>query len=177
MGDPKRHRKKYETPRNPWEEDVLVEELRLIGNFGLRNKKELWKHQTELTRYRNIARSLLSMPIEERMKLESELIQKLYKLGLLEKEATVEEALDLKVEDLLARRLQTIVTKTGLSKTIYQARQFISHGHIFVNSRRITSPSYLVSRDQESSISYSSDSPFIDKEHPIKRNSFEKRGG
>lgn len=176
MGDPKRNRKKYATPRDPWEEDVLAEELRLIGSYGLRNKRELWKHQTELTKYRNIARSLLSMPEEERMKLESELIQKLYKLGLLEKEATVEDALDLKVEDLLERRLQTVVAKTGLSKTIHQARQFISHGHIFVDGRRITSPSYLVHREQESTTSYSPDSSFTSNDHPFRKTSTQKRG-
>ena len=169
MGDPKRNRKKYATPHDPWEEDVLAEELRLIGSYGLRNKRELWKHQTELTKYRNIARSLLSMPEEERMKLESELIQKLYKLGLLEKEATVEDALDLKVEDLLERRLQTVVGKMGLSKTIHQARQFISHGHIFVGGRRITSPSYLVHREQESTTSYSPDSSFTSNDHPFRK--------
>lgn len=169
MGDPKRHRKKYETPRNPWEEDVLKEELRLIGSYGLRNKRELWRHQTELTRYRNIARSLLSMPEEKRAKLESELLQKLHRLGLIGKEATVEDALDLKVEDLLERRLQTIVAKIGLSKTIHQARQLISHGHIFLNGKRITSPSYLVLKDQESNISYSPDSPLIIGDHPLRR--------
>ena len=52
MGDPKRPRKKYETPRNPWREDRLREELVLVGEYGLRNKRELWRAASILRRYR-----------------------------------------------------------------------------------------------------------------------------
>jgi len=169
LGDPKRRRKKYETPRHPWEEDVLAEELKLVGLYGLRNKRELWRHKTMLSKYRHIARSLLGMPEEKRLKLQSELISKLHKLGLVDKEASIEDVLDLKVEDILERRLQTMVARLGLAKTVYQARHFITHGHIFVGDKKITSPGYLVLRGEESKISFSPDSPLSDVNHPIRK--------
>jgi small subunit ribosomal protein S4 len=169
MGDPKRQRKKFETPRHPWRADVLGEELKLLGLFGLRNKRELWKHETQLTKYRDIARSLLAMPPEKRSKLESELLTKLFNLGLIEEEASIENVLDLVVQDILERRLQTQVSRLGLAKSLYQSRQLITHGHISMVDRKITSPSYLVKRGTESQINFSTDSPLSEAEHPIRK--------
>ena len=59
MGDPKRTRKSYVTPRHPWRRDQLEVELHLIGDFGLRNKRELWRYKTMLSEVRGIARSML----------------------------------------------------------------------------------------------------------------------
>ncbi|WP_309492483.1 30S ribosomal protein S4 [Candidatus Hecatella orcuttiae] len=169
MGDPKKPRRRYESPRQPWQADVLAEELKLLGLFGLRNKRELWKHKTELTKYRNIARSLLGMPPEKRAKMEEELLSKLYKLGLIEKGGTVEDVLDLVVENILERRLQTVVFRQGLAKSLHQARQFITHGHIQVGEKKVTAPSYMVRRDEEGQLSFSPDSPFREEEHPVRK--------
>jgi len=169
MGDPKRQRKKFDTPRHPWRSDVLAGELKLLGQFGLRNKRELWKHETHLTKYRDIAGSLLAMPPEKRAKLESELLTKLFNLGLVEEGATVESVLDLVVQDILERRLQTQVSRVGLAKSLYQSRQLITHGHISVGDRKLTSPSYLVKRGDESKITLSPDSPLNKVEHPVRK--------
>jgi small subunit ribosomal protein S4 len=45
---------------------------------------------------------------------------------------------------LLERRLDVVVYRTNVVQTMYQARQFVSHGHVLVNGRRVTIPSYLV---------------------------------
>mgnify|MGYP001773173473 CR=1 FL=1 len=77
---------------------------------------------------------------------------KLYKLGLLNEGATLDDVLGLTVKDILNRRLQTIVYKKGLANTPKQARQFIVHGHVKINGRKIIYPSYLVNRDEEDKI-------------------------
>ena len=84
MGDPKKQRKKYDTPRFRWRKDILQEELKLLGQFGLRNKHELWRHKTTLSKTRSIARSLIGRAPEERVKMENELLTKLKKLGILQ---------------------------------------------------------------------------------------------
>lgn len=152
MGDPKRHRKKYETPKQPWRTDRLLEELKLIGEYGLRNKRELWRAESILRKYRKIARSLFVLSEEDRRRKESVLIQTLYRMGILPEDATADDVLRLTVRDILERRLQTVVFRLGLAKTIYQARQLITHRHISVNGRVISAPSYLVKRGEEESI-------------------------
>jgi small subunit ribosomal protein S4 len=168
MGDPKKPKKKYETPRFPWRSDILQSELMLLGQYGLRNKRELWRHKTMLSNFRSTARSLISMPIEKRAKLEAELLGRLKRLGFLPENAVLDNVLDMTVEDILERRLQTIVFRKGLAKTPNQARQLIVHGHIAVNGRVIYSPSYIVSREEENSVTYSSTSPFSNPEHPLR---------
>jgi len=160
VGDPRKPRKTWEGPRHPWRKEILMEELKLMGEYGLRNKRELWKAKTIIRKIRHRARALLATPKEVREKLEKALIQRLYKMGLVNESATLEDVLGLRVEDLLERRLQTIVYRKGLAKTIHQARQLIVHGHIAIGGRRITSPGYIVSRDEEELVDYAPTSPF-----------------
>ena len=101
MGDPKKQRKKYDTPRFPWRTDTLQMELKLLGQYGLRNKRELWRHKTMLSKFRGIARSLLGMPLSQRRTLEAQLLSRLQRLGILSKKAVLDEVLDLTLEDIL----------------------------------------------------------------------------
>jgi small subunit ribosomal protein S4 len=168
LGDPKRQRKKYETPRFLWRKDTLQEELKLLGQYGLRNKHELWRHETSLSKYRGIARSLIGKTPEERAKMENELLMKLKKIGVLQETAALDNVLDLAIEDMLERRLQTLVFRKGLAKTSYQARQLITHGHIVIGNRRITIPSYIVSREEEAQLTYSAQSTLVNPNHPTR---------
>jgi len=168
MGDPKKQRKKYDTPRFPWRTDTLQMELNLLGQYGLRNKRELWRHKTMLSKFRGIARSLLGMPMSQRRKLEAQLVSRLQRLGILSKKAVLDEVLDLTLEDILERRLQTLVFRKALAKSVYQARQLITHGHIAIEGKRFSSPSYLVLRDEEPKLAYASTSPLSTVDHPLR---------
>jgi small subunit ribosomal protein S4 len=168
MGDPKKQRRKYDTPRFPWRKDILQEELKLLGTFGLRNKHELWRSETLLSRYRGIARSLIGRSEEKRVKMENELLTRLKKLGILQETAVLDNVLDLSIEDILERRLQTIVFRKNLTRTIYQSRQLITHGHIIVGNKRVTVPGYIVSREEEQTITYDPQSALSKEAHPLR---------
>jgi small subunit ribosomal protein S4 len=169
MGDPKKQRKKFETPRFRWRKDILQEELKLVGQYGLRNKHELWRHKTMLSKTRGIARSLIGKTHEERTKMENELLTRLKKLGILQDTAVLDNVLDLSIEDLLERRLQTTVFRKGLSRTIFQSRQLITHGHIIIGNRRVTVPSYIVSKGEEEQVIYSPQSALANETHPLRQ--------
>ena len=169
MGDPKKQRKKFETPRFRWRKDILQEELKLIGQYGLRNKHELWRHKTMLSKTRGIARSLIGKTPEERVKMENELLTRLKKLGILSETAVLDNVLDLSIEDLLERRLQTIVFRKGLARTIFQSRQLITHGHVNIENRRVTVPSYTVSKEEEEQVMYSPQSDLVNEAHPLRQ--------
>ncbi|MBI2184556.1 MAG: 30S ribosomal protein S4 [Thaumarchaeota archaeon] len=159
MGDPKKPKKKYASPRNPWRSDQLSQELYLLGTYGLRNKRELWRAQTELSRIRTQARALLVAPTEIRSVEEKKLLESLRRTGLVGTESTLDDVLGLTVENILERRLQTLVMKKGISKSPYQARQMITHGHIEVAGRIITIPSYIVKATEDTSLRVRDDSP------------------
>jgi small subunit ribosomal protein S4 len=169
MGDPKKQRKKFETPRFRWRKDILQEELKLVGQYGLRNKHELWRHKTMLSKTRGIARSLIGKTPEERTKMENELLTRLKKLGILQDTAVLDNVLDLSIEDLLERRLQTTVFRKGLARTIFQSRQLITHGHIIIGNRRVTVPGYIVSKGEEDQVIYSPQSALAKETHPLRQ--------
>ena len=160
MGDPKKQRKKYESPKFPWSSSELSAELRLVGEYGLRNKRELRRHRYTVSKYRTLARQLLAMPDAERTQLEAQLLTKLQSIKVISDQASLDDVLDLSVTGLLDRRLQTLVFRTGLARTPQQARQLVVHGHISIGNRKITVPSYLVPRDEEAAIHYTPTSVF-----------------
>lgn len=152
MGDPRKSRKMFHRPRRIWATEQLSAELYIMGSYGLRNKRELWKAQTEMARIRNQARALLSSTAEVRVEKEKRLLNSLLRLGLVKEGATLDDILGLKVEDLLERRLQTLVMKKGGTKSPYQARQIVSHGHVSIGNRKVNIPGYIVRTDEESGI-------------------------
>ena len=160
MGDPKRPKNQFKKPRRPWTSDQLMSELQIVGTYGLRNKRELWKAQTELSRIRKQARALLALPHEVRHGKETELLKSLRRTGLAQEGAPLDDVLNLTIETLLGRRLQSLVTKKGFAKTPYQARQVVVHGHITINDRIVSIPSYMVRRDEENMISVRKDSSY-----------------
>lgn len=158
MGDPKYPRRAWRKPKRPLNYDLKMDELKTLGTFGLRTKRELWKAHTELSRVRHQARSLLALRAEDRSKKEPILMRSLARIGLVSPGATLDDVLNLKVSDLLARRLQTIVTKKFEFKTPYQARQAVVHGHMMIGERRINIPSYVVTVEEEDSIRFAAES-------------------
>lgn len=135
-----------------WTTDQLNAELYVMGSYGLRNKRELWRAQTEVARIRNQARALLALSTEARSEKEKRLLNFLNRLGLVKEDATLDDILNLKVEDLLERRLQTIIMKKSGTKSPYQARQIVSHGHVSIGNRKVNIPGYLVRTDEEPQI-------------------------
>ena len=169
MGDPKKKHKMYTTPKRPYDYDVFMEELKLLGAYGLRNKRELWRHRTKLRHIRRIAREKLSMDPLERAEDEREMIRKLHARGLVDERAALEDVLTLTIESLMGRRLQTIVHRRGMAKSLFQARQLITHGHIAIDGRKVKAPSYKVTLDDEASLDYAESSPLHASNHPLRQ--------
>ena len=168
MGDPKKKQKTYKTPKRPYDSDQLLEELRTIGAYGLRNKRELWKAHTELSHMRGRARELLSLDAEEKAARQALIINKLAKRGLVMENGRLEDVLTLSVEDLLERRIQTYIFRRGLASSLFQARQLITHGHISINGRKVTSPSYQIKVTDEETLDYAAGSPYNNPAHPLR---------
>jgi small subunit ribosomal protein S4 len=123
-----------------------------------------------LSKYRALARGLLGKTEDQRRNMENQILTKLYSMGVIQENSTLDDIFDLTIEDILERRLQTMVLRNGLAKTISQSRQFIVHGHISVGERHITVPSYIVRRNDEDIINYAKTSSFDNLDHPLRKN-------
>ena len=166
MGDPKRVRKKYETPTHPWQKDRIEEEKKLIAEYGLKNKKEIWRMQTLLKKFKDQVKALASRVDEQSRLEEKQLLNRLISFGLMNKDEPLDTILGLELKDVFERRLQTLLVRKGLARTMKQARQFITHGHILVGKKKVTFPSYIVSLQEESLIEFIPTSTLSKEDHP-----------
>lgn len=172
MGDPKFPRRSYDTPSHPWEGERIKKEAEVVREFGLKNKTEVWKAQTVLRNFRKQSRELQARLRggDAQAKIEADaLLRKCSRMGILPVTgSSLNDILMLSEGDILSRRLQSVVYDKGLSTTIKQARQMITHGHIHMNGHRVTVPGYIVTREEESSVIYNNVSPFTDEMHPMR---------
>lgn len=166
MGDPKLMRKKFATPSHPWQSSRIEEERQLVKEYGLKNKSEVWKMRTKAKNFADQAKRLTAQKTSQSKKEEGHLLARLYNLGLLQKGEGIDDLLGITIKDILERRLQTIVFKKGLARSINQARQFITHQHIALKNKIVTAPSYLVLVSEEDKVSFIPKSPLANSEHP-----------
>jgi small subunit ribosomal protein S4 len=153
LGAPKRNRSKFEKPKERWNLERIKTDNAFKDEYGLKNMKELWMVQTEVSRIRRNVRELLSGSAgSENMR--DRMLNRLKKLGLATNDTTLDSLLDLKENDLLNRRLQTVVFKKGMARTVRQARQLTVHGFIAIDGRKVNRPGYLVDLDAEKKITY-----------------------
>lgn len=165
MGDPRKIRRKYSFPSHPWQKARIEEENELLKKYGLKNKTEIWKMYSFLTDiYKNVKR-LVPLTSPQAMREKKQLQQKVIDLGLLAPSATFSDILMIKLEDVMSRRLQSVVAAKNLAHSMRQARQMVVHEHITVGGRTITMPSYLVGIQEQEQIHFSSTSPFADTNH------------
>jgi len=142
----KRKHKQYSKPKRPFDKQRIDQEAKVKKDFGLKNKKEIWRAESQIKSIREKAKNLIPASGEK----QNALFERLKKIGL--KTNSISDVLSLEKEDYLGRRLQTIVYRKKLSSTIKGARQLIVHKKIKVGNKVVDSPSYIVPLELEEKI-------------------------
>jgi len=162
----RKQRKKFEKPSHPWQKARLDEESVIVKEYGLKSKRELWKMQSKLKHFTSQVKHFATMADETAAKQRNLLLAGLASLGLLKENSNVDDVLNLGLKDILERRLQTIVFRKGLAKSIKQARQFITHNHVEIGERIVSVPSYLVKNREEPAVTIAGKSSLSRPDHP-----------
>tara|TARA_Y100000034_G_C6788559_1_gene352879 strand:+ start:369 stop:875 length:507 start_codon:yes stop_codon:yes gene_type:complete len=142
----KKEHKKYSKPKRPFNKERLEEEGEIKKEFGLKNKKEIWKSDSIVKSIKERAKKLISADEKE----QKALFARLKKIGL--NVSSIAEALSLDKKDYLKRRLQTVIRERKMVSTVKGARQLITHKKVSVDGNIINSPSYIVPVELENKI-------------------------
>jgi len=143
----KRKHKSYSRPKRPFDKPRIDEEAKIKEEFGLKNKREIWKAEAKIKLIREKAKKLISASEEDKHAF----FERLKKIGF--KVSTISDVLSLDKRDYMKRRLQTILVDKKFAHTSKSARQLITHKKVFVGEKNVSSPSYIVPTELESKIS------------------------
>ena len=174
MGHPKFARPKTQTPTHPWKAARIEEEHALKEQFGLKKvggMREIWREKSALRRHRNQAMKLIGRVDSSEghfAQEKTDLVGSLVRKGLLAEGSSIDDVLQISVEHMLARRLQSVVYYRGLAPSMRAARNMIVHGHIAIGDQRMTVPGYKILRQEEEILQYSTTSPYLDENHPFR---------
>jgi small subunit ribosomal protein S4 len=166
MGDPRKIKSKYSRPGQPWQKERIEEERVLVREYGLKNKTEIYKTRSKLKTFADLAKNLIAARGAQAEKERQQLLSRLARLGLVKAGAQLDDVLGLQLKNLLERRLQTMLVRRGLARSMNQSRQFIVHEHITVGNRAVSAPSYHVPVDEEPSIAFIPTSTLASASHP-----------
>lgn len=166
MGDPRKIKSKYSRPGHPWQKERIEEERALLKEYGLKNKTEIYRARSKLKTFSDLAKKLIAARGSQAEKEKQQLLTRLAKMGLVKQGAQLDDVLGIQLRNILERRLQTMVFRKGLARSINQARQFIVHEHITVGNRIVSSPSYHVPIEEETSIAFAPTSSLANAGHP-----------
>ena len=147
MGDIKKKRKMFDRPKKLFDKKRIDEENVLIERYGLKNKQEIWRAKTAVSKFRQRAKDLIGKDVKE----QNVFFEKLGKMGFVVRD--VSDVLALTEENLFERRLQTVLFKKKLVTTVKGARQLIVHKNVLVDGVVVNIPSFIVTRDLEDKIS------------------------
>merc|ERR1712078_463461 len=150
-------------PRRPYEKERLDAELKLIGQFGLKNKREIWRVRLALAKIRSTARTLLTKDEKDPSRIfeGQALMRRMIRYGILDEDKQrLDYVLSLNIENFMERRLQTLVFKRGLAKSIHHARVLIRQRHIRVGRQVVNVPSFMVRVESQPHIEFALSSPF-----------------
>lgn len=142
----KRKHKRYSKPKRPFEKERILEEEQIKKDFGLKNKKEIWKADAEVKRMREKAKKLISASPND----QKALFDRLRKIGL--DVNSISDVLSLDKSDYLNRRLQTVLVNKKLAPSPRSSRQLITHKKVLIDNRVVSSPSYIVPVELEDKI-------------------------
>jgi small subunit ribosomal protein S4 len=175
MGHPKFARRSYDVPAHPWRAERIEEEHAIRENYGLRKRggmREIWRAKTQLRRLRQQSMKLTGRVDSSTGHLLGEkeaMLNSLFKKGLIGDAATLDDVLQITLDHILARRLQSQVYYHGLASSMRQARQLVVHGHISIGEQKMTVPGYIITREEEAQLAYVNGSPLIDEVHPLRQ--------
>ena len=174
MGDPKFARSKTQTPAHPWKQARIDEEHALKEKYGLKKTggmNEIWREKSALRRHRNQAMKLIGRVDTSEghyAREKNNLVNSLCRQGLLAEGARVDDVLQIEVENMLSRRLQSVVYYRGFAPSMRGARNMIVHGHISIGEQRMTVPGYHILKSEEEQLCYSSNSVYNNPDHPFR---------
>jgi U3 small nucleolar ribonucleoprotein protein IMP3 len=94
-----------------------------------------------------------------RRKMESEMLDKLWRMGILKQSREQGAGLsrverEVTVSAFCRRRLAVLMVRTGMVETIKAAATFIEQGHVRVGTEVVNDPAFLVSRNMEDFVTW-----------------------
>jgi len=161
MGDIKRKRKLFSRPKKLFDRARMDEENILVKRYGLKNKREIWKAKTAVSKLRRRAKTLIGADMKEQQKF----FDKLNKVGM--NVTDVSDVLALTEENLFERRLQTMLFKKKLANTVKGARQLIVHKNVLVDGKVVNIPSFVVTLDLEDKLALKEKKVKVKKEEEV----------
>ncbi|KAK1216483.1 U3 small nucleolar ribonucleoprotein imp3 [Marasmius sp. AFHP31] len=139
-----------------WKQDANLREIKVMRRYHIQDREDYHKYNKLCGSLRSFAHRLSLLPSQDpfRARMEAQLLNKLYDMGVLNSTAKLSDVDKLTVAAFCRRRLAVFMVMTKMAETVSAAAKFIEQGHVRVGPDTITDPAYLVTRRMEDFVTW-----------------------
>ncbi|KZO94827.1 alpha-L RNA-binding motif-containing protein [Calocera viscosa TUFC12733] len=144
-----------------WKSDARHRELSVLRRYHIQGREDYHSYNKLAGSIRALAHRVSLLPAQDpfRVRVEGQVLSKLYDMGLLNQAAKMSDVENaLTVAAFCRRRLAVVCCRLRMAENVKTAAKYIEQGHIRVGPETITDPAYMVTRQNEDFITWVSTS-------------------
>lgn len=139
-----------------WKSDKDHREIRIIRKYQLQKREDYTKYNRLALSVQQITSKLKELDHRDpfRLKSTTELLEKLYAMGLIPTRKSLELCERMTASSFCKRRLPVVMVKIHMAQRVSDAVRFVEQGHVRVGPEIVTDPAYLVTRNLEDFVTW-----------------------
>ncbi|KAK2196205.1 bifunctional Ribosomal protein S4-S9 [Babesia duncani] len=140
-----------------WKSENTHRETRILRRYMIQDATDYHKYNKLVGRITRLANELRKLPADDsfRIKMTDELLEKLYKMGLISVRGNLDLCEKLSASVFCRRRLAVVLVTRRFCEHLTQAITYIEQGHVKVGVDIVNNPAYHVTREMEDHITWS----------------------
>ncbi|XP_022322177.2 U3 small nucleolar ribonucleoprotein IMP3-like [Crassostrea virginica] len=139
-----------------WEVDNNLHEIKILKKYYIQRREDYTKYNKLSRHVRELAKKIKELDAKDPFRTEatSQLLEKLFSMGLIETKRSLELADNVNASSFCRRRLPVLMVKSHMAQTLKAATTFIEQGHIRVGPEVVKDPAFLVTRTIEDFVTW-----------------------
>ncbi|RUS21648.1 30S ribosomal protein S4 [Endogone sp. FLAS-F59071] len=139
-----------------WKHDDNIREIKVMRRYHIQKREDYIKYNKLCGQIKKLANriSLLNPRDPVRHLKETQLLEKLYGMGLITSAKKFSDADKITVSAFCRRRLPIVMCRLKMAETVKEAVTFVEQGHVRVGPESVTDPAFLVNRDMEDFVTW-----------------------
>lgn len=139
-----------------WEVDNNLHEVKVMRKYHIQKREDYTKYNKLSRHVRVLAEKIKQLEAKDpyRIQATAQLLDKLYKMGLIATKNNLENCMKVTASSFCRRRLPVVMVRLHMAQTVKNAVEYIEQGHVRVGPDLVLDPAFLITRNLEDFVTW-----------------------